>query len=150
MTPENEEEHRKRVLAELQGKNIATYNVLFATVIQSELDSIRSIITLSSAGIGILFASAKLSEPSEANTVLTPLGLLGFGFAVFFGISFQMTSSKKYEGNLHTAEDLVNATDLRTNIENVRRDFKWKRRAAAWAFLVGLTATIGLGVSRLF
>ena len=30
MTPENEEEHRKRVLAELQGKNIATYNVLFA------------------------------------------------------------------------------------------------------------------------
>lgn len=146
MNAESDEERCKRHLDELKGKNVANYSVLLTTVIQSELDSIRSIITLSSAGIGVLFASTKLGESSVTNTVLTILGLLGFGFAVFYGISFQMTASKKYEGNLYTAEDLVNQPDMRASIGTVRAEFKGKRSCAAWSFLFGLGSTVGLGI----
>ncbi len=145
--PESNIERRSRKLDELKGKNIANYNVLLTTIIQSELDSIRSIIALSSAGIGVLFASAKLSEPAGTTTILTLLGLLGFGFAVYFAINFQLTASKKYEGALFGAEDQYKLPDdMRADIANARDDFKQFRSLAAWAFFFGLVSTIFLGI----
>lgn len=52
--PETPEETKRRELRELEGKNIAHYSVLLSAWIQTKMERDKALVTLSSAGIGLL------------------------------------------------------------------------------------------------
>ena len=52
--PESKEESEKRVLRELEGKNIAHYSVLLGAWIQTKMERDKTLVTLSAAAIGLL------------------------------------------------------------------------------------------------
>ena len=71
---ESNEEREKRVLRELEGKNIAHYQVLLSSWIKTRMEQDKMIITLSAAAIGLLI------------TVITAIGIRGF-WPYFFAIT---------------------------------------------------------------
>jgi len=74
--PETKEEEEKRLLRELEGKNIAHYQVLLSAWIQTRMEKDKSITTLSAAAIGLLF------------TILTTVGIHDIVQLVFFACAF--------------------------------------------------------------
>ena len=91
MNSENDNERRSRKLRELEGKNLSHYNILLSTVIQSELDGVKNIINLSSAGIGFLFALQKFGASTacvDLSVILKLVSFFGFIVSILFGISF--------------------------------------------------------------
>ena len=79
--PETDVDREKRLLKELEGKNIAWYQVLLSTWIKNRIEHDKTLITLSVAAIGLLI------------TILTTIGakhllqmiLVGFAFTGFIG-----------------------------------------------------------------
>lgn len=47
-------EKKPDAIKELEGKNVAYYSVVLQTVIQSEIEAVRTSVTLSSVAIGLL------------------------------------------------------------------------------------------------
>ena len=54
--PETEDEAHRRVLAELQGKNVAQYSVLLNAWIQTKMEHAKTLVTASLGGIGIMLS----------------------------------------------------------------------------------------------
>ncbi len=145
--PEIDDERRSRDLRELEGKNIAHYSVVLRVVIESELDGIKQIIAISSAGIGLQYALDRF--PSGSVLLCLSLGLsifsiLGFGTAIVCGIRFLLAASKRYE------EELRGTTNLSgyQRLLDARKIFSWWRRAAILAFQVGVLSLGGLVIMR--
>ncbi|MDP3041494.1 MAG: hypothetical protein Q8N62_01985 [Candidatus Omnitrophota bacterium] len=64
--PESAEERQKRELKELEGKNIANYQVLLSAWIQTRMERDKAVVTVSAVAIGLLV------------TLLTTVGVYGF------------------------------------------------------------------------
>jgi hypothetical protein len=146
-TPEKDDERRSRDLRELEGKNIAYYSVVLRIVIESELDGIKQIIAISSAGIGLQYALDRF--PSGSSLLCLSVGLsifsiLGFGTAIVCGIRFLLAASKRYE------EELRGTTDLSgyQRLSDARTTFSRWRRAAILAFQIGVLSLGALVVVR--
>jgi hypothetical protein len=73
--PESEDDKQKRILKELEGKNIAHYSVLLEAWIQTKMERDKTLVTLSAAAIGLLI------------TVLTTVGVQSIFEIVLFIIS---------------------------------------------------------------
>ena len=74
--PETKEEAEKRALRELEGRNVAHYQVILSAWINSRMERDKTIITLSSVAIGLLV------------TVVTTIGLNGIWQYLFATIAF--------------------------------------------------------------
>ncbi len=71
---ESNEERQKRELRELEGKNIAHYQTLLSTWIETRMEQDKMVITLSAAAIGLLV------------TIITTVGIKGF-WQYFFAVA---------------------------------------------------------------
>lgn len=145
VNPENADEHRSRKLHELQGENISHYNVLLSTVIQSELDGIKNIINLSSAGIGFLLVLQKFGVSSacvDLMMILKLVGFLGFIVSILFGIGFLFAASRHYKNLLRENDDEKSGENLMQS----RQSFGCRRKTSMVAFLFGVIALAGLGI----
>lgn len=148
MNPENDDERRSK-LRELEGKNVSYYSVLLTTIIQSELDGIKNIINLSSAGIGFLLALEKFGSRSaciELSLILEMVSFLGFIFAIVCGVSFLSVASKRYEDALRENDN----EEGHNNLVKSRQSFSHRRKASMIAFLFGIIALAGLGIVAVF
>lgn len=72
--PESKEEGEKRALRELEGKNVAHYQVLLSAWITTRMEQDKTIITLSAGAIALLV------------TIITTVGVKGF-WQYFFAIT---------------------------------------------------------------
>ncbi|MCK5160085.1 MAG: hypothetical protein KAQ99_00775, partial [Candidatus Aureabacteria bacterium] len=63
--PETDDQREKRLLKELEGKNIAYYQTLLSSWIHTRMERDKAVITLSAAAIGLLV------------TILTAFGING-------------------------------------------------------------------------
>lgn len=146
-TPETNDECRSRGLRELEGKNIAYYSVVLRIVIESELDGIKQIIAISSAGIGLQYALDRF--PSGPCLLYLSVGLsiisvFGFGIAIFCGIRFLLAASNRYEEELRGTTDYSGYQKLL----DARRKLSQWRRAAIWTFQIGVLSLGALVVVR--
>ncbi len=106
MNPETEDERRSRQLKELEGKNISHYSILLQTVIQSELDSIKTIITLSSVAIGVLITVGRFDGSYEIiRGLVIVVSLASFIVTIILGLCFLNQASTRYEEELMGARD---------------------------------------------
>lgn len=104
---ESEKEVKKRALRELEGKNIAYYSVLLKAWIETKMERDKTLVTLSSAAIGLLV------------TLLTTVGTKNFWEIPLFAISvsgFLVTiwsSLKIYQLNSQHIEEAINGSSKR-------------------------------------
>ena len=77
--PETPKEERERHLKELQGRNVAHYQVLLTGWIQTRMELDKTFVTFSSAGIGLLVTLAVVyGVRNEYEFAAVVLGLLTF------------------------------------------------------------------------
>ena len=74
--PESDEQREKRLLKELEGKNIAYYQTLLSSWIHTRMERDKAVITLSAAAIGLLV------------TILTAFGLSGIWQRILVILAF--------------------------------------------------------------
>jgi len=147
MNPETEDERRTRQLKELEGKNISHYGVLLQTIIQSELDSVKTIITLSSVAIGLLFTVGKFGGSCEViGPIVFGVGVFLFIVTIVSGVFFLNQASTRYEGELKGARD---KNELDSLIE-ARRKFSIYRKTAFITFVLGIVVGVAFGVLRFY
>lgn len=132
--PESTEEAEKRVLRELEGKNIAHYSVLLGAWIQTKMERDKTLVTLSAAAIGLLV------------TILTTVGVKSIWEVPFFAVavaSFLVTiwsSLVIYQLNSQHLEDAI-----RGSSEKDPRLEKYDKRSIR-AFIVGSVSALIIGI----
>lgn len=131
---ESTEEAEKRVLRELEGKNIAHYSVLLGAWIQTKMERDKTLVKLSAAAIGLLV------------TILTTVGVESIWEIPFFVIavaSFTVTiwsSLVIYQLNSQHLEDAIKGSSGKDpKLE------KYDRRSIS-AFTVGTLSALIIGI----
>ena len=133
--PESNEDAEKRVLRELEGKNIAHYSVLLNAWIETRMERDKTLVTLSAAAIGLLV------------TILTTVGVKHLWEIPLFAVavvSFLVTiwsSLIIYQLNSKHLEDAI-----RGSSERDPRLEKYDKRSIR-AFIVGAIAALLIGIS---
>lgn len=135
--PETPTEERERHLKELQGRNIAHYQVLLTAWIQTRLEHDKALIAFSSAGIGLLLTVAALQGiRSQLELVAVIVGLLAFVVCV-------LTALRLYKLNSDAiASELTGETKLWPKL-------KAHDRVAYGSFIVGLTCFSTIGIATI-
>lgn len=98
---ESDDDMKKRKLRELEGKNVAFYSTLLSAWIQTKMERDKTLVTLSSAAIGLLV------------TILTTVGVnhhyilfiyiaafIGFGICIGTSLKIYQLNSKHLENEL--------------------------------------------------
>lgn len=130
---ETEEELQKRVLRELEGKNIAHYSVLLSAWIQTKMERDKTLVTLSSGAIGLLI------------TILTTVGAENYWIIFLFIISICAfittiwSSLVIYQLNSKHLEDALRGSS-ETSTELEKYD-----KLSIKAFVVGAIAAMLIG-----
>lgn len=131
--PESEHEREKRILRELEGKNIVHYEVLLSAWIQTNMERDKTLVTLSSAAIGLLI------------TILTTVGVGNVWMIVLFIIaicSFIVTiwsSLVIYQLNSkHLENALKGSSEVDTKLEKYDK-------LSIRAFVIGAIAAMLIG-----
>jgi hypothetical protein len=147
MNPETEDEKRTRLLKELEGKNISHYGALLQTIIQSELDSVKTIITLSSVAIVLLF-TVSMSEGSFGiiGPIILSISVLFFIVTIVLGLLFLNQASTRYEDELKGANNKKRLNSLL----KARKKFSIYRKGTFITFVVGIIVGVGFGVLRFY
>jgi len=132
--PESDEQREKRLLKELEGKNIAYYQTLLSSWIHTRMERDKAVITLSAAAIGLLVTILTAFGLSGIwQRILVILAFVGFVGAIWIGLRI-------YELNAdHLVESLKGGSGKSPNLE---RFDKWSKRF----FCAGLISMILLGL----
>jgi len=132
--PESDEQREKRLLKELEGKNIAYYQTLLSSWIHTRMERDKAVITLSAAAIGLLVTILTAFGLSGIwQRILVILAFVGFVGAIWIGLRI-------YELNAdHLVESLKGGSGKSPKLE---RFDKWSKRF----FCVGLISMISLGL----
>jgi hypothetical protein len=132
---ETEQQRQERALRELEGKNIAHYSVLLSAWIQTKMERDKTLVTLSSAAIGLL------------TTILTTVGVENIWVILFFIIavcSFIVTiwsSLVIYQLNSKHLEDaLKGSSEADPKLEKYDK----------LSFVIGAIAAMLIGASSAF
>lgn len=136
--PETEDQREKRLLKELEGKNIAYYQTLLSSWIHTRMERDRAVITLSAAAIGLLVTILTAFGISGIwQRILVISAFVGFVGAIWVGLRI-------YELNAdHLVESLKGGSGKSPKLE---RFDKWSKRF----FCVGLISMILLGLVTAF
>ena len=132
---ESSQQAEKRVLRELEGKNIAHYSILLSAWIETKMERDKTLVTLSAAAIGLLV------------TILTTVGAKHFWEIPLFAfavISFLVTiwsSLTIYQLNSEHLEEAIRGS----SVKDPRLE-KYDKRSVG-AFIIGSIATLLIGVS---
>lgn len=132
--PETSEEKEKRLLRELEGKNIEYYSVMLSAWINTKMERDKTLVTLAAAAIGLLI------------TILTTLGANNIFEMILFAISicsFLTTiwsSLTIYQLNSKHIED-----SLRGSSENSSKLEKYDRLSIR-AFIGGALIALVIGI----
>jgi len=142
MDPKTDESKIEKKLEKL---DIVHYSVLLQTIIQSRLDSVKTIITLSSVAIGFLFTAGKfVGLVGITGMIVCGISVLSFLVAIGSGVFFLNQASTKYEGELMKAE---NMNDKQwNNLIEARKKFSVYRKTALCTFVIGIVAGVAFGV----
>lgn len=132
--PENEEQREKRLLKELEGKNVAYYQTLLSSWIHTRMERDKAVITLSAAAIGLLVTILTAFGINGIwQRILVILAFVGFVGAIWVGLRI-------YELNAdHLVESLKGGSGKSPKLE---RFDKWSKRF----FCIGLISMILLGL----
>jgi uncharacterized membrane protein len=133
--PESPEENQKRLLAELQGKNIANYSVLLTAWIQTRMERDKTLVTLSAAGIGLLVT---ILSTSGMKSVLQ-LALCGTALASFLITIWSCVQI--YQRNSSHLEQEIRGT-------YPKKDFKLETfdQLSLYAFFIAVLCAVGVGI----
>lgn len=132
--PELKDEEQKRKLRELEGKNVAHYSVLLSAFIQTKMDRDKMLVTLSSAGIGLLIAVlTAVGVTYMWEGVLYAVALLAFGTTIVSLIWV-------FDLNSKFIEEQLRGSDSETKIKLRRLD-----RLSLICFTVALLSIVILG-----
>ena len=86
--PETDFEKERRLLRELEGKNVANYRVLLTALIRTTVENIRTVVVLSASGIGLTFAVLMLGGVHcGVKLILVAGAFLGFFVSLMLGLS---------------------------------------------------------------
>ena len=136
--PETDEQREKRLLKELEGKNIAHYQTLLSSWIHTRMERDKAVITLSAAAIGLLVTIlTAFGITGIWQRLLVILAFIGFVGAIWIGLRI-------YELNAdHLVEALKGGSGKSPKLE---RFDKWSKRF----FCLGLISMILLGLVATF
>ena len=141
MKPETEDECSSRKLKELEGKNIAHYSILLETIIKTELEAVKQIITVASAAIGLVFTISSFpntfTKINLANWMVSLIlsgSILCFALSICLGINFISKASKKYEADLRD----YGAVEISATLERARESYPRAKSKCVWTFSVGI------------
>jgi hypothetical protein len=136
--PETNEENQKRLLRELEAKNVQHYSVLLSAWIQTRMERDKTLVALSAAAVGLLV------------TILTAVGLrrlwmavlyagafTGFLITIWVGIRIYQLNSDKLEHELRGADS--------TTYKQI--DLRPYDRWSTASFLIGAVFAIIIGVT---
>lgn len=130
---ETEDERSKRGLRELEGKNIAHYSTLLTAWIQTKMERDKTLVTLSSAGIGLLVTILTTAGVSYLYLLILFLGaFVGFGLCIW-------TSLQIYQ---------LNSTHLENELRSVNTDLKLEKydKRSLRSFLAGVICICLIGL----
>lgn len=106
--PESDEGREKRLLRELEGKNVAHFSILLGWWIQSRMEFDKTLLTLSSVGIGLLITILiTLGAQSSIDSLLLILfigAFLGFVTCIGSTLTTYRLNSQYIEGELKTKD----------------------------------------------
>ena len=98
---ESKEVREKRLLKELEGKNIAQYSVLLSAWIQTRMQRDKTLVTLSSAGVALLVTLLTTVGLSEHWIIYLYGGaFIGFGLTIWFSLQIYQRNSKHIEDSI--------------------------------------------------
>lgn len=130
---ESSDEKEKRMLRELEGKNIAHYSTLLSAWIQTKMERDKTLVTLSSAAIALLVTI--LTTVGTSNFYLFTLYIIAFlGFGTCIG-----TSLKIYQ---------LNSKHLENEIRNKNTNLKLEKydKLSFFSFLLGVLLLCSIGL----
>lgn len=137
---ESNDEIQKRELRELEGKNIAHYQTLLSTWIETRMEQDKMVITLSAAAIGLLV------------TIITTVGIKGF-WQYFFAVASFAGFIIATCGCLHIFQ--VNAKHLEENLrcqsaDDTSKLLKKLDRLTIVCFYAGIVCAVLMAISASF
>ena len=128
------QEEQERKLRELEGKNIAHYSVLLTAFIQTKMDRDKMLVTLSSAGIGLLIAVLTAVGVTYVwEVALYAVALLAFGITI-------VSLIRVFDLNSKFIEDQLRGSNSGTKIKLKRLD-----HLSLICFAVALLSIVILG-----
>lgn len=99
--PESQEDREKRLLRELEAKNIAHYSVLLEAWIQTRMARDKSLVTLSAGGVGVLVTLLTTVGVSRPWQIWLYIGsFLGFLATIALALMIYQKNSEQIENDL--------------------------------------------------
>ena len=140
MKPEIEEERRNRNLNELEGKNIAYYSTMLSLYINSRLDANKTILTLSTAAIGLLLTYS--SPLFQSNCII----LFTFVFSIISFAIAALSTLFVFNANTKAIESYIREE------KEAERDLKLKsyKKINYLSFAFGICLTALVAVLKIF
>ena len=133
--PESQEDREKRLLRELEAKNIAHYSVLLEAWIQTRMARDKSLVTLSAGGVGVLvtlLTTLGVSRPWQIWLYIC--SFIGFLLTIGLALVIYQKNSEQIENDLRGQS----SDHLRLRV------FDW---ASLVAFSVGAVFAVSIAVS---
>ena len=98
---ESREDRDKRLLKELEGKNIAQYSVLLSAWIQTRMQRDKTLVTLSTASVGLLVTLLTTVGITEYWIIYLYGGaFIGFGLTIWSSLQIYQRNSKHIEDSI--------------------------------------------------
>lgn len=104
--PESKEDEEKRLLRELEAKNVANYSILVKAWIDTRMARDKALVTLSAGGIGVLITlltTVGVSHPWYI--VLYAFSFLGFLVTIGLALHIYQLNSKMIENDMRGRSD---------------------------------------------
>lgn len=134
---ESQEDESKRLLAELQGKNIAHYSVMLGAFIQTRMEHDKTLVTASLGGLGYLVTTVTFAGVSSLwDIALFGGGFLGFLLTVLYALFIYRRNAELIEHELRGGASIQNKP---------RPNLKQLDRFILVAFYVALGSAIVVG-----
>lgn len=131
--PKTKEELSKRNQRELEGKNIAHYSTLLSAWIHTKMERDKTLVTISSAGIGLLVTILTTCGVSSLYLLILFLGaFIGFGLCIWTSLCIYQLNSTHLENELRSVN-----VDLKLEIYDKR---------SLRAFLLGVICICIIGL----
>lgn len=104
--PETDEVRQTRLLKELEGKNIAHYSVLLSAWIQTKMERDKTLVTLSSAAIGLLITVlTTIGVQSIYEIILFIIAVCAFLTTIYSSLMIYQLNSKHLEDALRGSSE---------------------------------------------
>lgn len=135
---ESDEDLNRRLLRELEGKNISHYSVLLSAWVETRMERDKTLVTLSAAAIGLLVTIlTTVGAQSWVDLLLILISFIGFCICILSSLTIYQLNS------LHIENELKNTSSQNLNLE------KFDKRSIK-AFYFGVIFLVLFGLTNAF